>query len=77
MAAVLCAVGSGPPHVLKTLVFLSDLPRDFAAMNAVYGVFFSAAGAGVLAGTCVGAQHLPLGMLFEIECIAEILGAQL
>lgn len=78
MAAVLRGAGSGPQHVLKTLVFLSDLPRDFAAMNAVYGAFFGAAGgAGVPARTCVGARDLPLGALFEIECVAEIPGAQL
>lgn len=36
MAKVLKASGSGMEHVVKTLVFLSDLPNDFASMNEVY-----------------------------------------
>lgn len=36
MGKVLKAAGSGLEHVVKTNVFLSDLPNDFAPMNEVY-----------------------------------------
>lgn len=40
---------------------------DFAAANEVYGNFF---GDHRPARSCVEVARLPLGVLFEIECIA-------
>lgn len=36
MAKVLKGAGSGLEHVVKTNIFLADLPNDFAPMNEVY-----------------------------------------
>ena len=40
LAAVLEAAGSGLDRVVKTTVFLADM-EEFAAMNEVYGKFFT------------------------------------
>ncbi|MEQ1474548.1 MAG: Rid family detoxifying hydrolase, partial [Candidatus Acidiferrum sp.] len=40
--AILEAGGSNLHHVVKTTVFLKDM-NDFAAMNAVYATYFTAA----------------------------------
>ncbi|NOQ53919.1 MAG: reactive intermediate/imine deaminase, partial [Thermoplasmata archaeon] len=40
MTAVLAAAGATMDHVVKTTVFIADM-NDFAAVNAVYGEFFT------------------------------------
>jgi len=62
------AAGSKLSHVVKTTVFLKDL-NDFAAMNEVYGKYFSAAPP---ARSTVAAAGLPKDALVEIEVVAII-----
>jgi len=68
LAAVLEAAGSSLEQVVKTTVFLADM-KDFAAMNEVYGRFFS----GVTpARATVAAAGLPRDARVEIEAIAVV-----
>jgi len=68
LAAVLEAAGSSLNQVVKTTVFLADM-KDFAAMNEVYGRFFS----GVTpARATVAAAGLPRDARVEIEAIAVV-----
>ena len=68
LAAVLEAAGSSLDQVVKTTVFLADM-KDFAAMNEVYGRFFS----GVTpARATVAAACLPRDARVEIEAIAVV-----
>jgi 2-iminobutanoate/2-iminopropanoate deaminase len=62
------ASGSKLSHVVKTTVFLKDM-NDFAAMNEVYGKYFSAAPP---ARSTVAVAGLPKGALVEIEVVAII-----
>lgn len=64
--AVLQAAGAGLGSVVKTTVFLADM-NDFAAMNEVYGKFFSD---NKPARATVQAARLPRDAKVEIECIA-------
>jgi 2-iminobutanoate/2-iminopropanoate deaminase len=64
--AVLRAAGSSLGSVVKTTVFLADM-NDFAAMNEVYGKFFSD---NKPARATVQAARLPRDAKVEIECIA-------
>jgi len=66
--AVLKAAGTSMNSVVKTTVFLKDF-NDFAAMNEVYGEFFSAAAP---ARSTVEVARLPRDMKIEIEAIAVI-----
>lgn len=66
--AILKEAGSDLSKVIKTSVFLKDL-KDFAAMNEVYGEFFSHEAP---ARSTVGGTDLALGALVEIEFIAHI-----
>lgn len=66
LSAVLEAAGSSLNLVVKTTVFLQDM-NDFAAMNEVYGTFFTSQPP---ARSTVQVAKLPLGALVEIECIA-------
>jgi 2-iminobutanoate/2-iminopropanoate deaminase len=66
--AVLEAAGSGLDRVVKTTVFLADL-NDFAAMNEVYGRYFSKDAPPARA--TVQAARLPRDARVEIEVIAE------
>jgi 2-iminobutanoate/2-iminopropanoate deaminase len=61
------AAGSSLDKVLKTSVFLSDM-GDFAAMNAVYGKYFTQAPP---ARATVQVARLPRDVKVEIELIAE------
>jgi 2-iminobutanoate/2-iminopropanoate deaminase len=65
--AILEASGSNLHHVVKTTVFLKDM-NDFAAMNEVYGRYFTAAPP---ARSTVQVARLPKDALVEIEVIAE------
>jgi 2-iminobutanoate/2-iminopropanoate deaminase len=69
LSAVLAAAGTTMQSVVKTTVFLSDM-GNFAAMNAIYGTYFSPDMPP--ARSTVQVAALPLGGLIEIECIATI-----
>ena len=66
LKGILEASGSSLPHVVKTTVFLKDL-NDFAAMNEVYGRYFSSHPP---ARATVEVSALPKGARIEIELIA-------
>jgi 2-iminobutanoate/2-iminopropanoate deaminase len=62
------AAGVNLHHVVKTTVFLKEM-NDFAAMNEVYGRYFSVAPP---ARSTVQAARLPKDALVEIEVIAVL-----
>jgi 2-iminobutanoate/2-iminopropanoate deaminase len=66
--AILEAGGSNLHRVVKTSVFLKDM-NEFAAMNEVYGRFFSIAPP---ARTTVQVARLPKDAHVEIEVVAAI-----
>ncbi len=66
LTAVLEAAGTSLDNVVKTTVFLADM-GEFAAMNEVYGRFFSE---NKPARATVQAARLPRDARVEIECIA-------
>jgi 2-iminobutanoate/2-iminopropanoate deaminase len=66
LKAVLEAAGSSMDRVVKCTVFLQDL-NDYAAMNAVYGQFFSAP---YPARAAVQVARLPKDVKVEIEAMA-------
>ena len=66
LSRVLEAAGSGLNRVVKTTVFLADM-EEFAAMNEVYGKFFSEEPP---ARATVAAAGLPRDARVEIEAIA-------
>ena len=70
--AILEAAGADLSDVVKTTIYLADLPADFPAMN---GAYRSALGAHAPARATVGVAALPLGARVEIEAIAVIAGA--
>lgn len=66
LGQVLSAAGMTYTDVVKTTVFLKNI-SDFAAINAIYAEFFNV---NPPARSCVEVAALPLGGLFEVECIA-------
>jgi 2-iminobutanoate/2-iminopropanoate deaminase len=66
LQALLEASGSSLGQVLKTTVFLADM-NDFAAMNAVYGEFFTQSPP---ARSTVQVARLPRDVKVEIEATA-------
>ena len=68
LSAVLGAAGASLNSVVKTTVFLADM-GDFAAMNEVYGRYFSA---NAPARATVEAARLPRDVSVEIDCIASV-----
>ena len=67
LKAVLEAAGAKIENVVKTTIFLADI-NDFAAVNEVYGEYFSHKPA----RSTVAVKELPKGAKVEIECIAVI-----
>ena len=67
LKAVLKEAGSDIKNVVKTTIFLADI-NDFAAVNKVYGEYFSHKPA----RSTVAVKELPKGAKVEIECIAVI-----
>jgi 2-iminobutanoate/2-iminopropanoate deaminase len=65
---ILEAAGSNLHHVVKTTVFLKDM-NEFAAMNEVYGKYFTSAPP---ARSTVQVSRLPKDALVEIEVIAAV-----
>ncbi len=68
LSAVLWEAGSNLEQVVKTTVFLKSM-NDFAAMNEVYGRFFSKQPP---ARSTVEAARLPKDVLVEIDVIAVL-----
>jgi 2-iminobutanoate/2-iminopropanoate deaminase len=67
LKAVLEAAGAKIENVVKTTIFLSNI-NDFAAVNEVYGEYFSHKPA----RSTVAVKELPKGAKVEIECIAIV-----
>jgi 2-iminobutanoate/2-iminopropanoate deaminase len=65
---ILKAGGASFDHVVRTTVFLADM-NDFAAMNEVYGTFFSSP---FPARATVQVSRLPKDARIEIDVIAAI-----
>lgn len=68
LIAVLEEAGSSIDKVVKTLVFLDDM-NDFAAVNEVYGKYFTKP---YPARSAVEVAKLPKGAKVEIEAIATV-----
>lgn len=68
MKRILAEAGADMSAVVKTTVLLADI-ADFAAMNAVYGEFFSAP---YPARAAFQVGCLPKNARVEIECVAVI-----
>jgi 2-iminobutanoate/2-iminopropanoate deaminase len=66
LSAILKAAGSGLEKVVRSTVFLKDM-TDFAAMNEVYGRYFTVTPP---ARSTVQAARLPKDVLVEIDVIA-------
>ena len=66
LSAVLAAAGMDFSHVVKVLVFLTDL-SDFSAVNAIYATYFPD---DCPARSCVQVAGLPGNARLEIELIA-------
>ena len=66
LEAILEAEGLTRQDVVKTTIFMTNL-EDFGKVNQIYSDFF---GNHKPARSTVGVASLPLGALFEIECIA-------
>jgi len=66
LSEILEAAGSGLGKVVRCVVFLKSM-NDFAAMNEVYGKYFSSAPP---ARSTVEVSRLPKDVLVEIDVIA-------
>jgi 2-iminobutanoate/2-iminopropanoate deaminase len=67
LGAILQAAGASFDHVVRTTVYLVDM-NDFAAMNEVYGTYFSSPAP---ARATVQAARLPRDARVEIDLIAS------
>jgi 2-iminobutanoate/2-iminopropanoate deaminase len=68
LAGILEAAGSSLDRVLRATVYLIDM-SDFAAMNDVYGTYFSSPAP---ARSTIQAARLPRDARVEIDVIAEV-----
>ena len=68
VGALLTAAGRSFAHVVRTTVFLADM-NDFAAVNEVYGTYFSEP---YPARATVQVARLPKDSLVEIQVIASL-----
>lgn len=68
LKAVLQAAGASLETVVKATVFIKDM-NDFAAVNEVYGEYFSDHKP---ARSCVEVARLPKDVLIEIEVVALV-----
>ncbi|MDR7240311.1 RidA family protein [Neobacillus drentensis] len=69
LQAVLTAAGASFETVVKTTVFIKNMD-DFAALNEVYGEYFSIHKP---ARSCVEVARLPKDVLVEIEVVALVI----
>lgn len=67
IGAILQAAGYEYPDVVKSTCLLSDM-ANFKAMNQVYGEFYEQ---NPPARAAFAVKELPLGVLIEIETVAE------
>ncbi len=67
LGAVLAEAGTDFEGVVKTTCFLANI-EDFAAFNEIYGKYMI----GKPARSCFAVKDLPLGLLVEVEAIAEV-----
>ena len=67
--AVLEASGAAWTDLVDVTVFLTDLPRDFAAYNRLYAEHFAGVDA---CRTTVGVSALPTPIAIELKCIAVL-----
>ncbi len=67
IGAVLEAAGYTYDHVVKNMIFLTDL-NDFDAVNEVYASYFKKT---LPARSCVQVSALPKGVNVEIEALAR------
>jgi 2-iminobutanoate/2-iminopropanoate deaminase len=70
LKAVVEASGSDLDHVVKTLVFLTNMD-DFASVNEVYARYF--AGDDLPSRSAVAVAALPRGARVEIEAVALVI----
>jgi 2-iminobutanoate/2-iminopropanoate deaminase len=68
LSAILKAAGTGLEKVVRSTVFLKNM-GDFAAMNEIYGRYFSSAPP---ARSTVEVARLPKDVLVEIDMIALV-----
>lgn len=71
--AVLAAAGADLRNLVDVTVFLTDIPRDFAAYNAVYAEYFDPE-----TGPCrttVEVTRLPTPIAIEMKCVASLAAA--
>ncbi|MCE1226755.1 MAG: RidA family protein [Geobacteraceae bacterium] len=68
LRGVLEAAGTNFDHLVKTTIYLTDM-ADFAAVNQVYGQYFSTIKP---ARATVAVAALPRGARVEIEAVAEL-----
>ena len=68
LEAVLAEVGASFERVVKTTVYLANM-ADFAAMNEVYGTYFTAPAP---ARATIQAAALPRGVAVEIDLVAYL-----
>lgn len=68
IGAILKEAGSGFDRVVRATVYLTSMD-DFAAVNEVYGRYFSEP---YPARACVEVCRLPVGALVEIDVIARV-----
>lgn len=68
LRTVLEAEGASLDHIVKTMVFLTDM-GDFATMNEAY---IAALGDHRPARSTIGVAALPLGALVEVEAWARV-----
>jgi 2-iminobutanoate/2-iminopropanoate deaminase len=68
LKAILIEAGTDFENVIKTVVFLSDM-NDFAAVNEIYGSYFTDK---MPARSAVQVAKLPKNSLVEIEAIALV-----
>jgi 2-aminomuconate deaminase len=61
--------GSSWERLVDVTVFLTDLERDFAAYNRIYGEYF---GTVQPTRTTVGVARLPGPIAIELKCIATV-----
>ena len=67
--AVLERAGAAWADLIDVTVYLTDIPRDFAAFNRIYAEYFSAD-----TGPCrttVEVNRLPTPIAIELKCIAR------
>lgn len=71
--AVLESAGATWDDLVDITVYLTDIGRDFATFNAIYGEYFSTDGP---CRTTVEVNRLPTPIAIELKCIAQIRSPQ-